>query len=356
MTKMAKQWTFGGDGSRHKGVSVSGDKLTVEEAIQQGGLDWVVEARDAQTADSDKIPADDYQQIVRPIIRQIKEKDADGKEITRDELGWKTIGMVKSRYRIVQNRAAFTFFDNATIEGSAIIRAVGHMDFGRVVWALAERSEYECEIYPGDTIREHLMLYTSHDGKSSVTVRFMPHRVRNGTVLAIGFDRKRRNEVRVRHTRSAEDRLATVHNLLIEDEGYWKRWRAALLGDDEKPGFRQRLVTPDEIERVAATLFPAKRKKDDDGNIYEEVSTRAANARAAICARIKEQADYAKECYETAGQSAPNGTTALDVFLGVSEWATKDLRPRKGGNTFVSTVDGNGAKMRQKAFDVLCGL
>ena len=353
-------WVFGADATRHKGVMVGGAKLTVEEAISQGGLDWEVEGRDAQTADSDEIPADGYKQVVRPIMRKVAAEDEAGNKLTKDAVGWQTSGTVKTRYRIVQNRAAFTFFDNATLEGAAIMRAVGHMDFGRVVWALAERGDYECEVYPGDIIREHLCLYTSHDGRSSVTVRFLPYRISTNSVVAVGFGKTRkRNEIRIRHTKSAEERLATVHNLLVADENYWKKWRATLVGDPEtgQDGLKQRLVTDDEVEKVVAALFPAKKKKDPEtGEVFEELSTKAVNARAMIRQRVEQQTEHAKKCYEQAGQEPPTGTTALDVFLGVTEFTTNDRKTRKDGNAFIANTFGSSADMRQKAFDVLCGL
>ena len=75
-----------------------------------------------------------------------------------------------------------------------------------------------------------------------------------------------------------------------------------------------------------------------------------------ILDRIEEQAEQAKKAYTDAGQETPNGTTQLDVFLGVSEYIAKDRKAKNEGNNWVVSTFGTGANMRQKAFDLISGL
>ena len=337
-------WVFGAQDNRHRGVEIEqGDTLlTVSEAIKQGGLDWMVELRDPVTNDDDAIDAAGWKQVIKV------EDGADGKL-------FRTLGMVKGRYTVLQNRAAFSFFDRATLEGAAIIKAVGHLDHGRVVWAIAERSD-TFELLPGDPIRSNLVLVTAHDGSHAVKVMFNPYRESTGTMLGVKSARRLRTEIRVRHTKSIDVRMATLHNVLEAETGYFTRWRAALVGQDGEGGFKRRIVTKGEIDKVVSSLFPSQSKVDEDGNPYEKVSGKAEKARGLILERIDEQREAAREAYDAVDEDAPNGPTALDVFLGVGEYVSKDRKAKNEGNNWVVSTFGTGANMRQKAFDLIVGL
>lgn len=355
VTTTKDPWVFGARDNRHRGVEVEneGEPLTVTQAIKQGGLDWLVELRDITSDDEDRIDGEDFQMSVK-----VEDVLVDG-QIERQH---KVLGIVKGRYTVLQNRDAFSFFDRATLEGAAVIKAVGHLDYGRVVWAVAERPD-GIELYPGEVVKPKLVLLTAHDGSHAVKVMFSAHRESTGAMLGVKpGGRGIRTELRVRHTKSIDERMVDLHNVLARESDYFDRWRAALLGTEDKPGFKQRIVTEDQIKRVVSGLFPAQKKKDEDGNTYEEVSTRAANARKLIEDRIEEQAKTAQAAYADHGQQAPTdeqgnvGTTALDVFLGVSEFVAKDRTAKNDGNEWVVSTFGTGAAMRQKAFDLIAGL
>jgi hypothetical protein len=352
MTDKNKPWVFGARDQRHRGVEVEGDNklLTVSQAIVQGGLDWLVELRDPVTNDDDAVEAPEWRQVVK-----IEANGADDKGSPIIER--RTLGMVRGRYTILQNRAAFTFFDDATVVGAATIKAVGHLDHGRVVWAVAQRPE-TMELLPGDNISANMILLTAHDGSHAVKVMFNAYRGATGTMLGFKGASRQKSEVRVRHTKSIDTRMRTLHNVLDAETGYFQRWRTALVGDDAKgiQGFKQRIVTQDEVAKVVDALFPAKEKLDEDGKTSIEVSGKAEKARELIQQRIEDQQKVAAEAYEKAGQKGPQGVTALDVFLGVAEYVGKDRTAKNEGNNWVVSTFGSGAQMRQKAFDLIAGL
>jgi phage/plasmid-like protein (TIGR03299 family) len=347
-TTVRPPWIFGARDNRHRGVQVEnrGELLTVEQAIKQGGLDWAVEPRSPISNDEDRIDADDWQQIVKA------EDVLQNGQIVRE---YRTLGMVKGRYTILQNREAFAFFDRATLEGAATIKAVGHLDHGRVVWAIAERPD-TMELLPGDEVIPTLILVTAHDGSHAVKVMFGAYRPATGTMLSVASGRRLRTEVRVRHTKSVDEKMLDLHNILAAESGYFERWRAALLGTEDKPGFKQRIITDDQVKKVVNSLFPAQKKKDEDGKLIEVVSGKAEKARKLILDRINEQKEAAAKAYTEAGEQVPNGVTQLDVFLGVSEYIDKDRTVRNEGNNWVVSTFGTGAAKRQQAFDLIAGL
>ena len=347
-TEVRAPWVFGARDSRHRGVEVDNDGqlLTVSQAVVRGGLDWMVDLRSPVTDDDDAVDAPDWRQVIK--IEDVLQDGGLVKEM-------RTFGFVKGRYTVLQNRAAFAFFDRATLEGAATIKAVGHLDYGRVVWAVAQRPEV-MELIPGDVIHQNLVLLTAHDGSHAVKVMFSPYRASTGAMLGVKSARRMRTEVKVRHTASIDEKMADLHNVLAAESGYFDRWRTALVGTEDRPGFKQTLVTEDQVKRVLKGLFPSQKKVDEDGNTVEKASTKAENARQLILDRIKEQEATAKAAYEAAGQEAPNGTTQLDVFLGVSEFVTNDRTAKNDGEPWAVSTFGTGATMRQKAFDLIAGL
>lgn len=353
-TRVQAPWIFGARDDRHRGVEVAADGqlLTVAEAIRQGGLDWLVELRDIVSDDEDHHKVANHRISMK--IENVLEDGVPVRKLT-------DLGIVGSRYTVLQNRDAFKFFDRATLEGAAVIKAVGHLDHGRVVWAVAQRPE-TIELTPGDVIHQNMILVTAHDGSHAAKVMFAPYRPLTGTMLGIKSQRRLRSEVRCRHTASIDERMLDLHNVLDAESGYFERWRAAIMGTDEKQGFKQRVVRADQVQKIVAGLFPAHKKLDEDGNKVEVVSGQARTARGLLLERIKEQAARAADSYAEAGQMAPvdnngnAGTTQLDVFLGVSEYIDKDRTVRNEGNNWVVSTFGTGAGMRQKAFDLIGGI
>jgi len=347
-TNARAPWIFGARKDRHRGVEIDNDGqlLTVAQAIQKGGLDWLVELRDPITNDEDSVEALDWRQVIK-----VEDILKDG-ELVRD---MRTLGMVKGRYKVLQNRDAFSFFDRATLEGATVIKAVGHLDHGRVVWAVAQRPE-TMELAPGDIIYQNMVLVTAHDGSHAARVMFAPYRPKTATMLGVKSQSRMKTEIGVRHTKSINEKMLDLHNVIAAESGYFERWRAALVGTEEKKGFKQRIVTNDQVKRVVSGLFPAQKKVDEEGKKIEVISGKAEKARTLILERIKAQAKTAAESYKEAGQDAPNGTTQLDIFLGVSEYIDKDRTVRNEGNNWVASTFGNGASMRQKAFDLISGL
>jgi hypothetical protein len=348
-------WVFGAKNERHRGTVIEaqeGKVYTTEQAITVGGLDWLVELRDPITNDDDAVPAKEWKQVVKVESVEIEVEGV--KTLSK---AFRTLGIVKLRYKELQNRAAFRFFDRALIDGAATLVAVGHLDFGKRVWAVAKRP-VSMELAPGDEVHEHLILTTSHDGSSAVRVMFAPYRTSTGTMLHVGQGRRMKSEVKVRHTKSIDAKMQTVHNVLQAESDYFDRWRTALIGDPGTgaKGFKQRIVTTSEIDKVVKSLFPARIKKDAEGKPFEEISGKAQKARDLVLARIAEQEKTRKEAHEKAGQETPKDTLALDLFLGVSEYAAKDRKAKNEGNNWVVSTFGSGSDLRQESFDLISGL
>ena len=114
------------------------------------------------------------------------------------------LGIVKSKYEVVQNIDAFNFIDNAIGEGKALFQYAGCFGYGHKVFITAK---LPTDIKVGDDpIDNYLVFSTAHDGSGSVDILFTPVRVFCLNMLNAGLEEASAH-IRIRHTKTAKDRL-----------------------------------------------------------------------------------------------------------------------------------------------------
>ena len=115
------------------------------------------------------------------------------------------LGVVKQKYEVVQNRDAFSFFDNAIGEGKAIWDKAGCFDGGRKIVVTAKLPG-NIDGPEGSPIDKYLVFANSHDGSCSVNIMFTPVRIICSNMLNSALDNAD-SYIRIRHTSSANRRL-----------------------------------------------------------------------------------------------------------------------------------------------------
>lgn len=167
---------------------------TSEEAIREAGLDFDVELKPVHTYV-------DFDEKLIPKTYATMRSD------TQDVLG-----VVGSRYQPIQNREAFSFFDSLVGEDEAIYHTAGVLGKGERLWLLAKLPDY-IKIGKKDIVDKYLLLTNSHDGSSVVRAKLTPIRVVCNNTLSVALTGTEQ-EVRIRHTASAVDKLEEAHKLL----------------------------------------------------------------------------------------------------------------------------------------------
>ena len=114
------------------------------------------------------------------------------------------LGVVKSKYEVVQNIDAFNFIDNAIGEGKALFQYAGCFGYGHKVFITAKLPI--TTTVGGEPIDNYLVFSTSHDGSSSIDILFTPVRVFCLNMLNAGIQESSAH-IRIRHTKTAQDRL-----------------------------------------------------------------------------------------------------------------------------------------------------
>ena len=122
---------------------------TSADAIQLAGLDWIVE------------PKPVYDGEGTPILGWVANtRSSDGK----------VLGLVTTRYKVVQNADAFSFTDHL-IGGDVRYETAGSLREGKQVWLLAKMPAAKVA---GDEVEPYLCFTNTHDGTGAVRVCMTP--------------------------------------------------------------------------------------------------------------------------------------------------------------------------------------
>lgn len=208
-----------GEPWRYKGAVDVSDCLTSSEVITKAGLNWSVNKCELYAKMQVNIE-NDYD--LDKVIQETKDKDAHlhGKDIFRNcpnaFATYRTdynipLGVVKGKYTPVQNKEAFTFFDDAISSGKAIWQTAGSFESGERIFVSAKLPNNI--LVKGDPVDNYLVFTNTHDGSSGVKILFTPIRVicRNTLTAAI---RTSTNYVSFRHTASVHSNIQLAHEIL----------------------------------------------------------------------------------------------------------------------------------------------
>ena len=154
-------------------------------------------------------------------------------EVVRDnpfDGGLDRLGIVGSRYGIVQNEAVAEFGD-LLLNGRRRWETAGSINGGRVVFLTLVALD-DLVLDPNgqaDTIRKYLMLQTSHDGSTNIIAKKVDTRVVCSNTLDVAL-REAGNVFKIRHMAGVDvskaERLAEAQRLLGFDGAYDKAFEA----------------------------------------------------------------------------------------------------------------------------------
>ncbi|MDY3908718.1 MAG: DUF932 domain-containing protein [Eubacterium sp.] len=288
------------------GVKV-GHALSSEEALVAAGLDWEVVQKELFTGDYRPVPG--YFANVR---------DTDNK----------VLGVVTSRYKIVQNREAFAFTDELLGKGVKYETA-GSLREGRKTWILAKLPKtYRMA---EDKIMPYLVFSNTHDGSAAIKVAMTPIRVVCSNTLNLALSRADRIWS-CNHTGDMEMKLEDARRTLFMAEDYMNEL------SKEADKLTARKVTDAEVEEYIKLLLPIA---------TDATETTEKNIRK-LRRDMKKRYFYAPDLKDV-------GKNGYRFINAVSDFAThaKPLRETANykENLFLKTMEGN--PLIDKAYQLL---
>jgi phage/plasmid-like protein (TIGR03299 family) len=202
---------------------------TAAEAIEGANLGWSVSKEPVITSTGKEVP---------------------GKHITIRSDTLDGLGVVGDQYSILQNSAAFEFFDRFTMDPHGPkYETAGSLWSGRKVWMLAKLPDL-LQVKGDDTIQPYILLSNSHDGSSAVRVQLTPVRVVCQNTLNMAQWDKSQKSIKVRHSgdinlkvRDVQDALGIIREDFKETLGVYQ-------------ALADRTPTAQQVTDVLTKLFP----------------------------------------------------------------------------------------------------
>ena len=193
------------------------DYPTAEEAIIFAGLNYEVEKRPLFT-DGQEVPK--YSATVRTDTAQI-------------------LGVVGSKYEVVQNRTAFSFFDALVQNKNGIkYETAGALGDGERIFITAKMPD-TIKVCRKDEIEKYIFLTTTHDGSGSIMAAFTPVRIVCNNTLTAALS-NHSNAVYIKHTANAEQKLQEAARIISITEStseilqtMFNKWAKITLNDAE---------------------------------------------------------------------------------------------------------------------------
>jgi phage/plasmid-like protein (TIGR03299 family) len=292
-------------------------EATAAEAMEAAELDWDVELTDIYIHNGAYGKVADYKAIIRPSTH-------------------KAFAIVGNRYRLVQNREAFEFFDDVVGAGAAIYHTAGSLHGGKRLWILAKITGDNMRADNGDEIMPFVLLSNSHDATSALTVKLTPVRVVCANTLSVAMGSG--NAFYGRHTAGLLKRAVEVREFLGLTSEYYKNF---MLGVNQLLDTR---VTSKKLSAVTETILGI-----DD---LDKASGSKLQAYDVITDGF----------YSGEGNK---GETAWDLFNSVTQYVDHS-RPVRGKMDTLDSTDnavvdkrieaswfGTSGQLRQRAWDVL---
>ncbi|MDP1675322.1 MAG: DUF932 domain-containing protein [Bacteroidota bacterium] len=237
------------------------------------------------------------------------------------------LGCVGARYQPVQNKDAFNFFDPLVDKGESIFHTAGVLGRGEKIWLLAKLPDYIKVGPKKDPVEKFVLLYNSHDGSSVVRCKLTPIRVVCNNTLTAALNGTEQ-EVRIRHTVSAADKLKQAHEIL----GLTNQLYAQLDFIFNRMSLRK--VTPAQLIQHVKTLVP--------DNPQAESNTRTENIRNQII-----------RLHDEVPEASMHRGTLFGMVNAVSEWTDHDSNQKDPSKHLRSIwFGGSGENLKKRAYQL----
>lgn len=293
------------------------DAVSWKQAMELGGLDWIVNERMLYT-DSD---------LHIPTHKALTRFELDGKEIP--------LGVVGCDYHVIQNGTAFDWTETL-LNAGAKYESAGALGNGSRIWVLARVQEADYSI-GDDKHQSYLLFETSHDGSRAATAKLTDVRVVCQNTLNAALSGNGSN-LRIRHTKSAQERFDAAVRMIGNTVVTAKQ-----LGEKLEL-LANKLVTKETYEAVLSELFPTPAEDKSKAS-----KTRHENILLEIAQNLKSN---------DKGAFPEQAGTAYALFNSITNYVdharanrSSDLLPNADAGQLrsMSAMFGSGAEIKERA-------
>lgn len=135
------------------------------------------------------------------------------------------LGCVGNNYKIIQNEESLNFFDSVMSREELCYTEAGYVNNGNKVWLKCKLPDtMKINANGGtDEIEKHILLANSHDGTSSLSIRFTTLRLicTNGMTAEV---KDKKASVSIRHCSNSDDKLKDAYRIMNLAKSSFKVW------------------------------------------------------------------------------------------------------------------------------------
>ena len=299
------------------------DGLTVAEALSASGTDYAVELRPLYCTVQREVPDGNFEQTVAV---------PDNFATVRTDTGG-VLGVVGSRYNVLQNADAFGVLSPLVDAELASVETMGALRGGRDVWALVRFNVDDPvvrEVF-ADEVVPYGLVSNNHSGMRQVIVQETPIRVVCANTLGMAHAGGGR-AVKIRHTSAVGSRTVDAAGELFR--GIVERYRAVA---GQYSALKRTHLDREQFERLVLNVV-APLPKDTKSPRYESALNRARRRR-----------DEVSRLWD-AGKGHTGNRTAWEAYNAVTESVDHDdaLWPLRGESTRTEQLMSGGSLAKVK--------
>ena len=192
--------------SKYFGIGNRIDADTVEEAVEQAGMDWKVSKHELISKSIDPnfngLPLSRHVSIIREDTRTV-------------------VGVLGNGYECIQNIEAMKMFESILADGEITFEHGGQLDGGRRLWVVAKLPN-PLKVGP-NLIEKNIVISWSHSGEMAISAFFTPYLYRRGRHIALTAPiRGVPMSVSIKHTKHALSRMKIAGETLRKSRLYFQ--------------------------------------------------------------------------------------------------------------------------------------
>lgn len=309
----------------HRLGTVVKEAPTSQDAIQLAGLNWDVTLNPVLFRPNSS-------NVDQPSLIEVPRRFVTVREDTNTPLG-----LVGSKYKIIQNLDAFSFLDSLICDGSLKYESAGALRNGSYVWLLAKFPEI-FEVSSDDISENYILLANTHDGKQPMIV--LPTNVRVVCMNTLSYaTRTAQKMIRIRHKGNIDFKIDEARGILGVLSSEMQQFNSLMKELSTKQ------VVQNDVDKFIIEMFPAK--------VVDNTETEQI-----IKGKVKKIRERVEENFNLMGTTATKGT-AYGLLNSITEYVDHQRSTHgkteldKERSRFDGAVFGTGNVMKQKALQYL---
>lgn len=268
-----------------------------------------------------------------------------------------TLGVVGSKYGVVQNSKAFEFINllASGVQGSekAVIETAGILGDGERMYVTAKLpSDIYLDNNGKDPVNDYILFTNTHDGSGAVTVLFTPIRVICQNTLNMAL-KTAQNKLVYKHTSNVNSRLewSEEENLrhAIDIIGRHRKFKESF--KESLFALRETRVTDKDIMRFASNIILGDAKHEEKKEL-EQADFKLDSAKL-ISNTIKNRITTLRDTIESGiGQDMYRGSK-LWLLNGLTTFFSNEKKYKSNEDKYNSIIEGTDANKLNMAYKLL---